>query len=274
MRGLCTTLCDDYADGAAVMIKSFLDNNTWYSDEIIVICWGQLSAEQKRRIGSLSQKIIFHEIDERAYSTAKVDGRRKWNYVPATRFAMFKLLGYDRLVYLDADVVVVGDIQELFDTPASFAACRLKLGMGFELRNQGGFDAGVFTVGSEFISEYVHDALVYIATGHQWSGNQVVLNLYFADSVEYLSPIFNVTTYQLTAETFETARIIHFTGAEKPWHPTARFSERRIANIGLPLASRALEVWDYWASKARIADSPDAASVLGSQQSLAQWTRG
>src|SRR5262245_21000712 len=253
MRGLCTTLCDDYADGAAVMIKSFLDNNTWYTDDILIICWGTLSAEQKLRIGSLSKRIIFHEIDERAYSKAEVDGRRQWNYVPATRFAMFKLLGYDRLVYLDADVVVVGDVRELFDTSASFGACRLKPGMGFELRNQGGFDAGVFTVGSEFISRYVHDALVHIAMVDQWSGNQIVLNLYFADSVDYLSPIFNVTTSQLTNETLDTARILHFAGAEKPWHLTARISERRIANMGLPLASRALDVWDYWAAKARSA---------------------
>jgi lipopolysaccharide biosynthesis glycosyltransferase len=79
------------------------------------------------------------------------------------------------------------------------------------------------------------------------------LNLYFADRVEYLSPIFNVTTDHLTDETFGTARIIHFVGDEKPWHPTARISEWRTANIGLPLASRALGVWDYWASRARIA---------------------
>ena len=59
MRSLCTTLCDDYADGAAVMIKSFLDNNPWYADDIVVICWGKLSEEQKRRIGSLSKKIVF-----------------------------------------------------------------------------------------------------------------------------------------------------------------------------------------------------------------------
>jgi lipopolysaccharide biosynthesis glycosyltransferase len=109
-------------------------------------------------------------------------------------------------------------------------------------------------VGSEFISEHVHDALMQIALGHQWSGNQVVLNLYFADRVEYLSPIFNVTTDHLTDETFGTARIIHFVGDEKPWHPTARISEWRTANLGLPLASRTLGVWDYWASRARMAD--------------------
>src|SRR3954453_7436357 len=92
---------DDYADGAAVMIKSFLDNNPWYAD-IAVIGWGKLSEEQKRRVGSLSKRIVLHEIDERPYSTAKTDVRRKWNYGPATRFAMFKLLGYHGLVYLDA----------------------------------------------------------------------------------------------------------------------------------------------------------------------------
>jgi lipopolysaccharide biosynthesis glycosyltransferase len=254
MRSLCTTLCDDYADGAAVMIKSFLDNNPWYADDIVVICWGKLSEEQKRRIGSLSTRIVFHEIDEMPYSTAKTDGRRKWNYGPATRFAMFKLRGYDGLVYLDADIVVVGDIRELFDTSISFGACRLKPGFGFELKEQGGFNAGVLTVGSEFISEHVHDALMQIALGHQWSGNQVVLNLYFADKVEYISPIFNVTTDHLTDETFGTARIIHFVGDEKPWHPTARISQWRTANIGLPLASRALGVWDYWASRARMAE--------------------
>src|SRR4051794_3736868 len=99
---------DDYADGAAVMITSFLDNNPLYADDIAVIGWGKLSEEQKRRVGSLSKRIVLHEIDERPYSTAKTDVRRKWNYGPATRFAMFKLLGYHGLVYLDADVVVVG----------------------------------------------------------------------------------------------------------------------------------------------------------------------
>jgi lipopolysaccharide biosynthesis glycosyltransferase len=265
MRSLCTTLSDGYADGAAVMIRSFLDNNPWYADDIVVICWGKLSEDQKCRIGSLSKQIVFHEIDERPYSTAKTDGRRKWNYGPATRFSMFKLRGYEGLDYLDSDVVVVGDIRELFDTPVSFGACRLKPGFGFELKDQGGFNAGVLTVGPEFISEQTHDALLQIALGHQWSGNQVVLNLYFADRVEYLSPIFNVTTDHLTDETFDTARIVHFVGDEKPWHPTARMSEWRIANISSPLAARALNLWDDWAAKAGVASPSKDASALCSQ---------
>lgn len=250
-QAMCTTLCDDYADGAAVMIKSFLDNNTWYTGDIVIICWGKLSPKQKLRIGSLSPKIRFREIDETQYSKAQIQGHRAWNYVPASRFSMFRLAEYDRLVYLDADVVIMGDIRELFEIPASFGACRLKPGEGMELSDKGGFNAGVLTIGSEFISESVHDSLMLIATAKPWSGNQVVLNLQFGESVEYLSQNFNITTDQLTDDTFGTAKILHFVGEEKPWHSTPRISERRIATIGEPLAARALEVWDHWASKTR-----------------------
>jgi lipopolysaccharide biosynthesis glycosyltransferase len=246
---LCTTLCDDYADGAAVMIKSFFENNTWYTGDIIVLCWGKLSPEQKLRIGSLSPKIEFREIDETQYSKARTDGHRLWNYIPASRFAMFKFAEYDRLVYLDADVVVMGDIRELFETATSFGACRLMPGEGMELRDKGGFNAGVLTIGSEFISEGVHDSLMRIATAKPWSGNQVVLNLRFGENVEYLPHNFNVTTDQLTDITFGTAKILHFVGEEKPWHSTCRISKRRIARLGEPLAARALAVWDHWASK-------------------------
>jgi hypothetical protein len=237
--------------GVAVAIKSFLDNNTWYTGDIIVICWGRLSLEQKLRIGSLSAKIEFCEIDEGQYSKARIDGHRAWNYNPACRFSIFWLTRYDRLVYLDADVVVTAGIRELFKTAASFGACRLKPGEGMELRDRGGFNAGVLTIGSKFISEEVHDSLMKIATARPWSGNQVILNLQFGEIVEYISQDFNMTTDQLTDITFDTAKILHFVGEEKPWHSTCRISARRIATIGEPVAARALEVWDHWASKCR-----------------------
>ena len=246
---LCTSSCNDYADGTAVMVGSFFENNRWYNGEIIVVTWGRLSADRKCHIASLYPKTRFLEVNEEVYSSAQIKGSRKWNYVPALRFSIFKLAGYSRIVYVDADAIVLADIRELFDTSAAFGACRLKNGAGMELATIGGFNAGVLTIGAEFLSEQVHDELLRIATSRLWSGNQTVLNMRFAKDVTYLPTAFNTTTDQLTRDSLEAAKILHFIGEEKPWHLGSRISERRIEEVGESLAFKALAIWDEWAAK-------------------------
>jgi asparagine synthetase B (glutamine-hydrolysing) len=241
---LCTTSCDGYIEGTEMLIKTFLSENIWFEGDFVVLCWGNLSEDNKCRIHALYSQTRFIEVDLLQYQDATADGHREWNYIPAVRFEMFSLSQYNRVVYVDSDVVVVKDIRGLFETPISFGACALKPGSGMELRNRGGFNAGVLTVGPEFLTEDIRKELLTIAKSQRWSGNQTVLNLLFEHRVTYLPPSYNVTTDLLTDDNIEKARIIHFIGHEKPWHSGARIGAKLVQKIGPLVANRALQIWD------------------------------
>jgi glycogenin glucosyltransferase len=139
--------------------------------------------------------------------------------VTATKVACWTLTQYSKCVFLDADTLVLSNVDELFERPEFSAAP--------DVGWPDCFNSGVFV--------YVpsHDTygklLETLATeGSFDGGDQGLLNTYFAswataDAAQRLPFGYNMTTnasYSYApalARFHDSIKIIHFIGADKPW---------------------------------------------------------
>ena len=109
---------DNYVHHASVMICSLLDNNK-AEDIVVHVLYDGLSEGNMSFLRSLTERygseIVYHKVD-----VARLDGVRFRTVRPLSMAAYFRLLlstiitDADRILYLDVDTAVLGDISPLF----------------------------------------------------------------------------------------------------------------------------------------------------------------
>ncbi|NCX96342.1 MAG: hypothetical protein EBX41_08025, partial [Chitinophagia bacterium] len=155
--------------------------------------------------------LIFKKIDIDVYKEIKFSNpSRVWDYNPAFRFEIFKL-NYDKIIYLDLDILIKKSLDELFELEGDFYACELHnlTNKYYTLGNQKGFNAGLLVIGKKYLNDNVFNSLLDISKKNTYTGNQKILNEYFDDKVSFLEIKYNLTTDFLTLENLKTAYMIH-----------------------------------------------------------------
>jgi len=153
------------------------------------------------------------------------------------RSVYFKLalftLDYDRVIYLDTDLLIVGDIAELWD-PTRYAdrdlwGVRESAAIGLKHAVwQGKINAGMLLINRPLLGRPIFERLLSIAAaGRSYdSGDQGVLHEFLSDPeiaprVGELDPAFNLPTCARVDGDWDrygpTARILHYLGPRKPW---------------------------------------------------------
>lgn len=137
-----------------------------------------------------------------------------------------------RLVYLDCDTVVVGDISPLWDmdlyTDRAVYAMRETADMGGAPDVVDRFNSGVMVINPPLLPAGAFDRLIALAResrGHS-GGEQGILNQYFEEQphpiVDTLDAAYNVMVTRRHQPDWEQARrgarILHFVNHLKPWH--------------------------------------------------------
>lgn len=117
------TIDDSYAPFNAVAIKSMLDNASKDYDYKIMIIYQDLNKENIEKIKSLktdNAKIEFYPMkDELELITDRDENKLRCDYFTLTIY--FRLFiadmfpEYDKGIYIDSDIVVPGDISELYN---------------------------------------------------------------------------------------------------------------------------------------------------------------
>jgi len=148
----------------------------------------------------------------------------------------------DEFLYLDADTLVVNDLDDLFEIPLGdsvvAAAPDIKNrigGLGVDLRRQY-FNAGVMYVdaGRWLDTDVTGACLDFIEENKPSYMDQTALNavLHRRDAVEIVSPQYNlIPAWEENADenipvTFDVddVHILHYAGVPKPWHYRAEAS--------------------------------------------------
>lgn len=116
------TIDDGYAPYAGVAIASLLENASKDYDYKIHIVHQGLSGENKRKLASLADghsEILFTEMaDTLKTITDREENRLRCDYFTLTIYFRIFLSDmfpeYDKGIYLDSDIVVPGDISEMY----------------------------------------------------------------------------------------------------------------------------------------------------------------
>jgi lipopolysaccharide biosynthesis glycosyltransferase len=212
-----------------------------------------VSAEDRTRLadlgGSYGAALEFHTIDQAALAPLPSKGGALGARISWARLLLPNALpGVDRVIYLDADTLVVDSLTPLWELPlgaspvaavanVSESAMRAHVeSLGIEAR-AGYFNAGVLVINlAQWRAEGAVDALVSFATNHPSlpGFDQDALNAVFAGRWSPLHPRWNAMNSlrlwrPLAVEVFGEAAVqeatsapavLHFEGPSlcKPWH--------------------------------------------------------
>lgn len=220
----CCALNDSYFDGFRTFFYSLVKHNPWFNYDLNIYIWGSLSEENRCKIQQMYRKVEFIEIDARRYQDVKSVARwRSWNLNCISRFEIFGPSTYDKLVFFDVDMLVLGDISYIFNVDVEFGG--VEIVSGAEMDHPGRYDVtkrsfngGVLVISSKYLNNETKNSLIELGLKKPWTGDEPVLNTFFTnEKVTFLPQIYNVQTPQLTEENFKDARIIHFLSDRKPW---------------------------------------------------------
>lgn len=157
--------------------------------------------------------IIIEKIKPLSYSQAALKGQ-KYKYLSyiASKLCCFQFKTYDKLIYLDADSIILQNIDDLFNYPDT--------SMYKELNYERGF-AGLFVICPKNHDELIYNTLLKYTP--YWDCD-ILEGMWTAcrEDKNYQIPFeyfINITIKNLdSCVTLQTIKGMHFCYFDKPWH--------------------------------------------------------
>lgn len=247
---LATVTTESYFQWTMTMLHSFVSSNPWFSGDIAVICH-DLPPEMKDDIklaGNVKLVEPTADLISRLFKFSNALPAFKDKTARFYSLEIFRLAGYDKILFLDSDMIVVKSVEELFTLPGSFYAsaelCWYKgkgregvnFNVGFQTtENQGDFLKNPFNTGfmlldNSIIKENHYPELLKLIDPEKWENEQLsytderIINQYFRNSVLLLDTRYNyrARAARMIREkenvSIDDAIIIHYYSRFKPWN--------------------------------------------------------
>ncbi|KAM8722757.1 glycogenin-2 isoform 2-T2 [Acanthopagrus schlegelii] len=208
---------DSYCRGAIVVAKSLQRHGTTRS--IVVMVTPNVSEQKRLSFSNVFDEVIMVDMmDSEDHPNLFMLGRPELG-ITFTKIHCWTLTQYSKCVFLDADTLVLCNVDELFE--------REELSAAPDPGWPDCFNSGVFVFRP---SLHTHTRLLDHARQHGSfdGGDQGLLNSFFSswpveDISKHLPFIYNLSgssvySYLPALQQFgHSAKIVHFTGAVKPW---------------------------------------------------------
>lgn len=231
----CSTLNDLYLPGFIVFFYSLLKHNPWFDYPYYIFNWGELSSESVIKLKKIYPNFRFCDIQNEDYNNVSYSTVwRTWNINCINRFEIFTLEEYDRIVFFDADMLVLDDISYLFNVNVDFGAVEITPGTEMDHpgrydKNIKSFDGGLMVISSKYLNAETKKCLIDIARQKNWSSDEPILNVFFDKTkTTFLPREYNLLSQEFNEHNIKKAKILQFVGHKKPWFPgilTDRYDE-------------------------------------------------
>ncbi|KAI9809518.1 MAG: glycogenin glucosyltransferase [Pycnora praestabilis] len=248
----CTLLMTDaYLPGAAVLAQSLRDAGT-KRKLVVLVTPDSLQASTLSELKNLYDEVIpVDRITNKAPANLYLMDRPDL-LSTFTKIALWRLVQYRRIIYIDADVVALRRVDELFDLETTFAASP-------DIGWPDCFNSGVMVLNPNMGDYY---ALLALAErGISFDGaDQGLLNMHFREW-QRLSFTYNCTPsghyqYVPAYRHFQSnISMVHYIGLNKPWQ------QGREITSGSSAYEEMLGRW--WAVYDRHYRAPSSASISG-----------
>lgn len=211
-----------------VMLTSLVVNNTDLNVDYVVLYDGTISDEEKNNIKKIYNNIKFIKLKNefQRYDQFLTKRREEWigkNYSVFSRFEIFELEEYDKLIYLDIDIIIDKKIDYLINECNESECYAVKQGTKHH------FNAGIMVINKKTnFLEYKNRCIKIIKLHTSFSGNQFVFNECFKNTTVLISNIYNLDTLHNECEKIlknNEQVILHYPGEGKPWNKNKPFSE-------------------------------------------------
>lgn len=207
------TCSDSFVPGVIALYNSLRESNC--NNDFLVMVTDDVSAEARQTLSSKNLQVV--EVDKVYYNGKHKDkildryGKKDESWKMFTKLNIWKQTNYDKLIYLDADVIVLNNIDELFDVNELGAVQG-----GSRMLNYDGIEAGVLVFEpSEETYDNLTDALEEDVYNIKMS-DQSFLNDYFSrmNKIQYINERYN-RMYKKNNNPMGSS-IFHF-NSDKPW---------------------------------------------------------
>ena len=230
-KALVSMITPDFMVAWPVFIRSFLKENKWFDLPIVLLQIG-LDDNQKETCRSFYPNIEFIEPKYNNYSGIHFNSTKKELRNTYYKLDVFSLYQYDRVVFIDMDTVILGNLHVLFDSDKDIGAARA-YGFGRD-KLRGDINSGVFVVNKKYLNKETYIGLIRTAERGFSSPDQATINTYFKDKIDHFFKVFNcekrlwkgrrcriffdndILMYQEGAR-IEPVKILHYV-SQKPWN--------------------------------------------------------
>jgi len=148
------------------------------------------------------------------------------------KFLIYNLTMYDKIIYLDTDLLIKGNIDHLFDYDCSDNKCYMTYDLQYNYETKdvillsNCFNSGViiFTPNNEICNNLYNKLKIFDDMRHLLSTDQDIFKILNDEkniNVQHLNYIYNcpaiISHYFISNNFIENPMIIHFTLSPKPW---------------------------------------------------------
>jgi len=229
-------LDDAFIEGYRTTIRSLLMHNPWFNNPVII--YHPKAFTMQAVCAAYYKSTSFVEVQEGAYD--HIDMSTGKHYF---RQAMFKIDMFRTtapFVYLDSDLLIVGDISEMLTMEGDIVMAK----------RDGHFNSGVMVVNK---GDCYKDMLKFSDKAYRIP-DQDLINAFFKGRIARLPDKYNVKRIKYKNFKGKDKRIVHFQ-KEKPWDvPTAKG-----------------EPWESWQRYAKLPDAGGKMAVVGSGSSVVRF---
>jgi hypothetical protein len=260
---------DSFVGAVEVMLFSFLRRNPWFRGDLVAIDSG-LGEASRERLSKHGPIRFLPPGEDLARANALLGEAVPRVAEIRPRFdklEFFRIGGYDRLVFLDGDILVNGSLRELFETGIPLGACPERTHVFGHRRGRRTYrcyrpeddpdeplvdpeyNTGVVTADGASLGEGVFGELLALLDPAHWAeilvpgiADQIVFNWRLARQTTPLDHRFNFMPRLESAMGrfhgigWRDARVHHYADAFKPW----------ILRNPEAVAYRAPELLKYW----------------------------
>ena len=220
---------NNYLIQAETTIKSILAHNT---DVCIYVFNNDIAPEWfkllKVKLASANSQIINIRVDQNMFNSYKTGDLI--NYTTFFRYLIPDLVTSDRSLYLDCDLLVTGDLSELFHMDMEGKPVAAVASPYAWESNPYGFNAGVLLIDNELWRSNSYISQLLKLTEEKQAevamADQSILNIFFQHNwkeidgtYNYLVGLdYNYRAAELSRLENSLPKIIHFAGTHKPCH--------------------------------------------------------
>ncbi|XP_068435957.1 glycogenin-1-like isoform X2 [Clinocottus analis] len=209
---------DAYAKGAMVLGQSLLKHNT--TKKLVALVGPHVAEPCRDALRSIFHEVLVVDVMDSGDAAHLSLMKRPDLGVTFTKLHCWSLTHYSKCVFMDADTLVLSNIDELFE--------REELSAAPDPGWPDCFNSGVFVFRP---SEETHGELLAFCSenGSFDGGDQGILNSYFntwatADISKHLPFIYNLSSIAIYSylpafkQYGHDAKVVHFLGKAKPWN--------------------------------------------------------
>lgn len=252
---LATVTTDAFVPGTLVMLHSFLKHNPWFQGDMVII-HDKLDRTSRDYFIRCFDRVRFIPVSaslkQRLQDLITVQPELAARQARFYSLEIFRLTGYDKVLFCDSDLLFRHSVDELFNFKQPLICCgdgayyrgNARHAVSFTEIGQtdretsnpaqtnllsNTFNVGLLRIDGSLLQEEHYIGLLTLLSNTTWQQvetghtDQVLYNRYFARqqtlvscTYNYLMP-YRATIYAHAGVPLGEAHVLHFNGPAKPW---------------------------------------------------------